>query len=172
MPAREHDPRADTSALFVRIPVAEAEKLDRAAFELKARKQDLVTELVARYVDPSSPSGLEALSRLGAEGTPEAGGGRPRAGDRRRVTVETADDSLAIGRHSFRPTGAPEVLTLAQVADLLEVAEEAVEALADGGQLPGRKIGSDWRFSRAAVLAWLGHDEPGAAERPGSAESA
>lgn len=150
--------------------MVEAEKLDRAAFELKAPKQELVTSLVARYVDPSSPAGLEALRHLRAETSPLAA--HSSSGDRRRVTVETADDSLAIGRHSFRPTGAPEVLTVEQVADLLEVAQEAVEALAEEGELPGRKIGSDWRFSRAAVLAWLGHEEPAAPERPSGAESA
>ncbi len=170
MSAAEPRRRPDTSALFVRIPTAEADKLDRAAFELKAAKQDLVTGLVARYVDPSSPTGLEALRHLRAEAS--SGAAHSSSGDRRRVTVETADDALAIGRHSFRPLGAPDVLTLEQVADLLEVAEEAVEALAEEGELPGRKIGSDWRFSRAAVLAWLGHEEPVAPERPSGAESA
>jgi len=27
--------------------------------------------------------------------------------------------------------------------------------LAEGGELPGRRIGEDWRFSRSALLAWL-----------------
>jgi hypothetical protein len=31
-----------------------------------------------------------------------------------------------------------------------------VRALADAGNLPGRKIGDEWRFLRRAVLAWLG----------------
>jgi hypothetical protein len=55
----------ETSALYVRIPSNEAEKLDRAAFELKSHKRDLVAALVARYVDPSTPAGLERLRALG-----------------------------------------------------------------------------------------------------------
>jgi hypothetical protein len=54
----------ETSALFVRIPRGEAEKLDRAAFELKAPKRDLVAALVARYVDPSTAAGLDSLRAL------------------------------------------------------------------------------------------------------------
>ena len=29
-------------------------------------------------------------------------------------------------------------------------------ALAEAGELPGRRIGGDWRFPRAALLEWLG----------------
>jgi hypothetical protein len=54
----------ETSALFVRIPRGEAEKLDRASFELKAPKRDLVAALVARYVDPSTAAGLDSLRAL------------------------------------------------------------------------------------------------------------
>lgn len=54
----------ETSALFVRIPRDEAEKLDRASFELKAPKRDLVAALVARYVDPSTAAGLDSLRAL------------------------------------------------------------------------------------------------------------
>jgi excisionase family DNA binding protein len=51
--------------------------------------------------------------------------------------------------------GSREVLTAAQLAELLQVDEKAVRDLARRGDLPGRKIGRDWRFSRQAVLAWL-----------------
>jgi excisionase family DNA binding protein len=27
--------------------------------------------------------------------------------------------------------------------------------LSEAGQLPGRKLGTHWRFSRAALVAWL-----------------
>src|SRR5213076_2761418 len=114
--------RADTSGLFVRIPVAEAEKLDRAAFELKTPKQDLVAGLLARYVDPGSPRALAELGELGG---------------RRRVTVETvSDDALVVGQHSFRPADEPDVMTLDEVAEWLQVDEESVQALATKGDLP------------------------------------
>jgi excisionase family DNA binding protein len=35
--------------LYVRLPTAEADKLDRAAFELKTTKQDLVANLIRRF---------------------------------------------------------------------------------------------------------------------------
>jgi excisionase family DNA binding protein len=47
------------------------------------------------------------------------------------------------------------VLTTTEVAELLQVDEAAIRALVRKGELPGRKIGRDWRFSRAAVLDWL-----------------
>jgi excisionase family DNA binding protein len=128
---------SETTPLFVRIPVAQAEKLDRAAFELRVPKQELVSGLVSRYVDPS-PAGLEQL---------------------RRITVETADDSLTVGRHWFTPADPEEVLTVEQVAELLQVDEKAVRELARKGELPGRKVGREWRFVRRAVLEWLAGGE-------------
>lgn len=135
----------EREALFVRIPSAQAAGLDRAAFELKLSKQDLVSALLARYVDPQSPASLAALRDLGDPG-----------GDARRVVVETGGESLAVGRHAFTPDAPPEVLTLAQAAELLSADEEAVASLADAGELPGRRIGETWRFSRRAILDWLG----------------
>ena len=54
------------------------------------------------------------------------------------------------------------MLTVEQAAELLQTDPDAVRALADAGELPGRKIGDEWRFLRRAVLAWLG----GARARP------
>src|SRR4051794_13475966 len=134
--AKESDP--EMAALFVRLPVEQAEKLDRAAFELKVPKQQLVNALLARY----SARQLARLPGL------EAG--------RRRGVVESEVDDMAVGSHSFRPFEPSEVLSPAEVADLLQVEEELVGELADKGELPGRKIGDEWRFSRTAVLEWLG----------------
>lgn len=50
----------------------------------------------------------------------------------------------------------PEVLTLTQTAKLLRLSEERVKAEVDAGRLAGRRIGRSWRFSRTAVLMWLG----------------
>ena len=140
------EPRPPTTPLYVRIPATEAEKLDRAAFALRARKQDLVSGLVSRYVDPSSAAGLAALQSLAGDGS-------------RRVTVETTEDSWTVGRHDFLPAEAPDVLTVAEVAELLRADAEAVEELADRGELPGRRVGDEWRFARTAVLEWLAKGE-------------
>ena len=136
---------SDRTGLFVRIPAAEAEKLDRAAFELRTPKQDLVSGLVARYVDPGSPKGLASLRRLCA--------------GKRTITLESTDDSLVMGQHSFVPNEESEVMTLPEVAELLQSDEESVERLADKGELPGRRIGDEWRFARRAVLDWLAKGE-------------
>jgi excisionase family DNA binding protein len=66
----------------------------------------------------------------------------------------------ALGRYAFRPAEAPEVLTLEQLARFLQTSEETARALAEAGELPGRRVEDEWRFSRQAVLAWLeGRDE-------------
>ena len=113
--------------LFVRLPAAEADKLDRASHDLRVAKKDLVTALVARA----------------------------QFDDMRRVVIETGGEELTVGRADFRPLAAPEVLTLEGAAELLQLAPDAVAELAAAGELPGRRIGDEWRFSRAAVLAWL-----------------
>ena len=79
----------------------------------------------------------------------------------RRVIVEADDPALVVGHHSFRPAELPEILTPAQAAALLQVDEDAVLALAGERRLPGRRIGDEWRFARAALVAWL--SEPGEA---------
>ena len=126
----------DYTALFVRIPSAEAEKLHRAADVLRTPKRELITKLVARF-DPHDPVWTEEL----------AGPPMP------------AEADWEVGRHSFRPAEVTEVLTPAQLAELLQVDEEAVVELAELGELPARKVGEEWRFSRSAVLAWLGEEQ-------------
>ena len=129
--------------LFVRLPRAHASRLDRASEALGTPKKDLVAGLVARYVDPDTPSGLDALREL------DLGA--------RRVIIESGSDPLTVGHHSFRPTELPDVLTPAQAAALLQVDEAAVIELAERGELPARRIGDEWRIARPALIAWLSH---------------
>ena len=49
-----------------------------------------------------------------------------------------------------------EVLDLREAAVLLGLDEQVVADEAARGNLPGRRIGGQWRFSRAHLLAWLG----------------
>ncbi len=165
-------PRRKHTALYVRLPTAEASKLDRAAFELGAAKQDLVTGLIASYVDPATASGLEALGALlgvARELKEEQERDKPPFGfaDRRRVIVESEPEGLTVGRHDFR-AGGPDVLTIAEAAELLKVEEGVVAKLAAAGELPGRELGGEWRFARRALLGWLG----AGAEAGGGAEGA
>jgi len=140
MPSTTRSRGGEREALFVRIPTTEAQRLDRAAFELKRSKQDIVSALVSRYVDPASPASMEALRAL------DGGAGR--------AQPLPASGTLALGHHDFRPD-AREVLTVADAAALLQVEEEVVERLAADGELPGRRIGEQWRFTRQAILDWL-----------------
>ncbi len=48
-----------------------------------------------------------------------------------------------------------EVLTLSEAAAYLRVAEEDVARLAALKELPGRQIGSEWRFLKAGLPDWL-----------------
>ena len=69
---------------------------------------------------------------------------------------------LSLGRLEITNTpdlGTDEVLTLEEVAALLKLPLEAVRSRALEGDLPGRRFGKDWRFARAAVLAWLAEGE-------------
>jgi len=47
------------------------------------------------------------------------------------------------------------VMTLAEAAKFLRVSAPKARALAEARELPGRKIGDDWRFLRSVLLEWL-----------------
>jgi excisionase family DNA binding protein len=53
------------------------------------------------------------------------------------------------------PVEWPEVLTLAEAAAYLRVTEAELSMIAGSQGLPGQRIGSEWRFSRAAIQDWL-----------------
>ncbi|HEX4214820.1 MAG TPA: helix-turn-helix domain-containing protein [Candidatus Dormibacteraeota bacterium] len=126
-----------TNALYVRLPAGEALKLDRAAEALRMRKKDLISSLVSRYIDLERLDELQALR------------------DSIRTIPEPSEREPQVGHMSFHPTDPPEVLTPAQAADLLQVEEEVLLRLAEGGDVPGRRLGDVWRFSRSALIGWL-----------------
>jgi len=128
-------------ALFVRLPAAAVEKLHRAAEALGMRKKDLVAGLVSKYVDPDSDRGLTALGTLSSH----------------KLTVGLGEP--ARGSYSFQPYDPPEVLNAEQAGQFLQIDEAMVVELAEAGKLPGRKLGKAWRFSRAALVAWLSAPE-------------
>ena len=107
-----------TTPLYVRLPTDAATRLDRAAFERRTSKRELVTDAVVRLLDGETTVG--------------------------RAEVHRSPD--------------PEVLTVEQAAELLQVDADTVSTLAREGTLPGRKVGREWRFARAALLRWIGGD--------------
>lgn len=130
-----------TSALYVRLPAAEAAKLDRAAHALGMAKKDLVTGLVANFVDPDTAPGLTALGLVV---------------QRQQVTVDLPEPQPPVGRITFSEPFYPEVLGPEQVAAFLQTPVAAVIEMAVRGELPARQIAGEWRFSRQAIILWLG----------------
>jgi len=53
-----------------------------------------------------------------------------------------------------------EVLTVTEVAELMRVSTDTIYRLAVAGELPGRKVGRAWRFSRSAVTRYLTSGAP------------
>lgn len=132
------------TALYVRLPTTAVDKLDRAAEVLGVHKKDLVAGLVSRYVDPDSSRGLSALGNLSQP---------------RRVTFEMGEPSATTGTYSFQAYDPPEVMNAEQAGQFLQIDQAAVIELAEAGKLPGKKLGSAWRFSRAALVSWLSTPE-------------
>lgn len=85
------------------------------------------------------------------------------SGKSKRQLVEDAvrehlDDGLVVGRVALREDP-PEVLTAGEAASLLRVDETQLLEAARQGELPGRRIAGEWRFSRIALLSWLCGDQ-------------
>jgi excisionase family DNA binding protein len=104
------------TALYVKLPAAAVEKLDRASAALGVSKKQLVTQMVEKYDPPQK---------------------------------------LVTGWHSFSAYDLPEVMNAEQAAEFLQVSPQTVLEMAEAGTLPGKKLGSHWRFSREALVAWL-----------------
>lgn len=51
--------------------------------------------------------------------------------------------------------GMDDVLTLEELAAFLKVSETTAYSLVRTGEIPGRKVGREWRFLRARVVNWL-----------------
>jgi len=154
----------ELTPLFVRLSAEQAERLDRAVAAIDARKKDLVAGLVDQYVDPDSPAGLEALRTVAGVGrgelvvgavaapgpadAPRRGGGSGAGGERGAAATAgaQADELDRPERPILTPAGAAALLGVRAV-DVLELAEH--------GELPGRRVAGQWRFARAALIAWV-----------------
>lgn len=49
----------------------------------------------------------------------------------------------------------PDVLTVEQAAELLQLSSKTLKRLSQAGRVPGRRVGNQWRFSRQALMDWL-----------------
>jgi excisionase family DNA binding protein len=142
--------------LFVRLPSEQAASLDDAARRLRLTKGLIVAQAISNYLaelgDSAGPDVVDAATRFVNANSPEPF--VPSA----EPPVPAGIDALRgapVGRHAFVPAQELAVLTLEQLAHLLSLDVGEVRALAEAGEIPGRKVGEEWRFSRAAVLGWL-----------------
>lgn len=126
--------------LYVRLPNEASDKLERAAAALGVRKKDLVANLVTTYVDPDTKQGLSALGTLAT-----------------RKVLDTNQTGPMLGSYSFQSYSQdfPDVMNASQAGQFLQIEEKLVIQLAEKGELPGKKLGPVWRFSREALVAWL-----------------
>jgi len=60
-----------------------------------------------------------------------------------------------------------DVMTLPEAAAYLRLAEADVLRLVAEQDLPGRQLGSEWRFLKSAIQAWLGTPRTRAKHREG-----
>ncbi len=87
---------------------------------------------------------------------------------KQELVSELLSDQLVVGRAEVADPAAVEVLTLEEAAALLRVTPEVLLERARRGELPGRRLGEEWRFARSPLLAWLGEAETGGETDAGS----
>ena len=49
----------------------------------------------------------------------------------------------------------PDVLTVEQAAELLQLSPKTVKRLSATGVVPGRRVGNQWRYHRATLIDWI-----------------
>jgi len=95
---------------------------------------------------------------------------------KQQLVSDMISDHLSVGRLEITESPAftsSEILTVVEAAQLLRVEPSAIdERIADGG-IPARRLGTEWRISRVALMDWLAQGDItardtgfGAAERP------
>jgi excisionase family DNA binding protein len=49
----------------------------------------------------------------------------------------------------------PEILTMEQAAEFLQVSTRTIQRMVKAGEIPGRQVGSQWRFDREQLREWI-----------------
>jgi excisionase family DNA binding protein len=112
--------------------------------DMKHRRPDPLTGLYTR-IPVSLAASLDTLANTSGRA-------------KQQIVTEIFEQALSTSSHPSSAEVA-DVLTLDEVADLLRVEPDDVLASIDGNGLPGRRVGSVWRFSRTAIQAWLNRPE-------------
>ena len=131
---------ADSKPLFVRLATDDADRLDAAVAATGKSKRRLVSEAMREH-----------LAR-----------GEHLAGDERPAREELTVGRISLVEEGRTPLSGPdstapanEVMTLPEAAAFLRLGEAQLERSAAKSEVPARRIAGQWRFSRAALLAWL-----------------
>ena len=66
----------------------------------------------------------------------------------------------------------PEVLTLAEAAAFVRLSEATLQKQAEAGELPGKYLEGQWRFSKAAIVDWLNSTAPPSSRPPAAGAGA
>jgi excisionase family DNA binding protein len=77
---------------------------------------------------------------------------------KQQLVSDMISDHLSVGRLEITETPASpagEVLTVVEAARLLRVEPSVVDACIDDGGIPARRLGTEWRISRIALMEWL-----------------
>lgn len=72
-------------------------------------------------------------------------------------------------RPSPRSLPPPEVMTIGDLAEYLQISTSSLYKLVQSGKVPGQKVGKHWRFSRTVINEWLASSrprDPGAGRSP------
>lgn len=59
----------------------------------------------------------------------------------------------------------PEILTMEQAAEYLQVSTRTLQRMVADGRIPGRQVGSQWRFDRDQLREWVRGEESSPAEK-------
>ena len=149
---------ADSKPLFVRLASDDADRLDAAVAATGKSKRRLVSEAMREHL----ASGEHRM-----RGERSAREERPAREERLAREERPAREELTVGRISLvdegrMPSSGPdssvppnEVMTLPEAAAFLRLGEKQLERSAAKSEVPARCIAGQWRFSRAALLAWL-----------------
>ena len=77
---------------------------------------------------------------------------------KQQLVSDMISDHLSVGRLEITETPtvpAGEILTVVEAAQLLRVEPSAVDARIDDGGIPARRLGTEWRIARVALMEWL-----------------
>lgn len=69
----------------------------------------------------------------------------------------------------MNPEQQPEILNIEEAAALLGVSIKTFNKVLHSQNLPARKIGREWKFSRRALIAWVGSGNSASFYRDGNA---